>query len=126
MQPVAPTQPPTLVDLCWQMTYRLGFPVAQALRHVLRPRHEGALVAIYVGQALLLVRSSYRAEWNFPGGTVRRGETPEVAAKRELSEEVGLSASPLQAAAAPAAYGRGEQTTCTSSNCGSSGSPSSG
>jgi hypothetical protein len=23
---------------------------------------------VYVGQALLLVRSSYRIEWNFPGG----------------------------------------------------------
>ncbi|MGO9845157.1 MAG: NUDIX hydrolase, partial [Methylocella sp.] len=28
------------------------------------------------------MRSSYRIEWNFPGGSVRRGETPEVAARR--------------------------------------------
>ena len=55
-------------------------------------------MAVYVGSALLLVRSSYRAEWNFPGGTVRDDETPEVAARRELSEEVGLSARRLQPA----------------------------
>jgi len=60
-----------------------------------RQTHEGALVAIYVGQELLLVRSSYRAEWNFPGGSIRTGETPEAAAHRELSEEIGLAASPL-------------------------------
>jgi 8-oxo-dGTP diphosphatase len=40
---------------------------------------------------LLLVRSSYRVAWNFPGGTVRRGETPEMAAPRELAEEIGLA-----------------------------------
>lgn len=33
-----------------------------------------------------------------PGGGVRRSETPEVAARRELAEEIGLKASPLLAA----------------------------
>jgi 8-oxo-dGTP diphosphatase len=40
---------------------------------------------------LLLVRSSYKIEWNFPGGTVRHGETPEVVARRELAEEISLA-----------------------------------
>ena len=52
-------------------------------------------MAVFVGRALLLVRSSYRIEWNFPGGSVRRGEAPEVAAQRELAEEIGLAAYPL-------------------------------
>jgi hypothetical protein len=41
---------------------------------------------------LLLVRSSYRSGWHWPGGGVRRGETPKEAARRELTEEIGLSA----------------------------------
>ena len=79
----------------WRMMLRLGFPLARAWWHVRRPRHEGALVAIYVGQALLLVKSSYRAEWSFPGGGIRPGETPDAAAQREMEEEIGLSSYPL-------------------------------
>ena len=42
--------------------------------------------------------NSYRAEWNFPGGTVKSGETPDVAAARELVEEIGLAAPQLSRA----------------------------
>jgi len=52
-------------------------------------------VAIHIGEALLVVRSSYRSEWNFPGGSVRRSETPEAAARRELIEEIGFEATKL-------------------------------
>ncbi|MEW6339347.1 MAG: NUDIX hydrolase [Pseudomonadota bacterium] len=88
-------RPTMLIDFVWRMALRLGFRLARAWWHLRRPRHEGALVAIYVGQALLLVKSSYRAEWNFPGGSVRPGEAPDAAARREMEEEIGLSSYPL-------------------------------
>jgi 8-oxo-dGTP pyrophosphatase MutT (NUDIX family) len=44
---------------------------------------------------VLLVKSSYRAEWNFPGGSVKPGETPDAAAQREMEEEIGLSSHTL-------------------------------
>ena len=80
-----------LVDAVWRVALRLAFPLARVWWRLRRPRHEGALVAIYVGQALLLLKSSYRAEWNFPGGSVRPGEAPDAAARREMDEEIGLS-----------------------------------
>jgi 8-oxo-dGTP diphosphatase len=85
------TPPFSLVDLAWRTAYRLGFPLARIWWRLRRRAHQGALVAVYVGPALLLVRPSYRAEWNFPGGSVRHNETPEAAARREMAEEIGLT-----------------------------------
>ena len=93
-----PAQPPTLRDAGWRIVFRLGFRLARIWWRLRRPRHEGALVAIYVGRALLVVRSSYRITWNFPGGAVRRGETPEAAALREVAEEIGLIVHSLRSA----------------------------
>jgi 8-oxo-dGTP diphosphatase len=84
-------RPSTIRDAAWQTAYRLGFPLARIWWRLRRQRHEGALVTVHVGSALLLVRSSYLIAWNFPGGTIRRGETPEMAARRELAEEIGLA-----------------------------------
>jgi 8-oxo-dGTP diphosphatase len=61
-------------DMAWQI-FRLGFPLARLWWGLHRRPHAGALVAVHVGQALLLVRSSYRTAWNFRGavsGAVKR------------------------------------------------------
>ncbi len=78
------------------MFYRLVFPVAKFWWFISRAQHEGALVATYVGSDLLLLRGSYRRGWNFPGGGLKRFETPEQAARREFQEEIGLLAPPLK------------------------------
>jgi 8-oxo-dGTP pyrophosphatase MutT (NUDIX family) len=86
------------IDFVWRMVLRLGYRFARVWWHLRRPPHEGALVAIYVGRALLLVKSSYRPEWNFPGGSLHPGETPDAAARREMEEEIGLSSYALRPA----------------------------
>ncbi len=82
-------------DLAWRTAFRVGFPLARQWWRLRQRPHEGALVAVYAGVGLLLVRSSYRAEWNLPGGGVRRDETPDAAARRELAEEVGIAAAQI-------------------------------
>jgi 8-oxo-dGTP pyrophosphatase MutT (NUDIX family) len=86
------TPRPSLLDFAWRTIFRLGFPLARIWWRLTPRRHEGVAVAVYVGSELLLVRPSYRFGWHLPGGGLRRGETPEAAARRELAEEIGLSA----------------------------------
>jgi 8-oxo-dGTP diphosphatase len=86
------------VDLAWRTAFRLGYPPVRFWWELTRPRYEGAVVAVWVGTELLLVRSSYLAGWQLPGGGIRRGEMPESAARRELAEEIGLAAPALSPA----------------------------
>lgn len=90
-----PSPAPTLRDVAWQAVLRAGFPWLRRWWRLRGRKPNGALVAVYVGDKLLLVRSSYRTAWNFPGGNLRRGEAPEAAARRELFEEVGITAASL-------------------------------
>jgi 8-oxo-dGTP diphosphatase len=85
----------SLVDFAWRTAFRLGFPFARMWWRIWRPHHESAVVAIYVGTAVLLVHQSYRRGWHLPGGSIRRGETPDAAARRELAEELSLVPQPL-------------------------------
>lgn len=58
-----------------------------------KPRLRGcAVVARNDAGEVLMVRHSYRKrdEWHLPTGGVRAREDPEVAARRELGEEVGV------------------------------------
>ena len=84
-----------LADPLFRLAYRVGYGPARLWWRLRRPRHEGALVAVWTpDERLLLVRQSYRASWTLPGGGVRRDETPSTAGARELAEEIGIVASP--------------------------------
>jgi len=52
------------------------------------------VIAMIDGQVLLIQRNKRddfeAGKWAFPGGKVEEGETPEIAAKREFKEEVGI------------------------------------
>lgn len=60
------------------------------------PTFNGSVSGTAGGAAFLLTRRGARmkdhpGQWAFPGGRIDAGETPEEAARREVSEEVGLT-----------------------------------
>jgi 8-oxo-dGTP diphosphatase len=84
----------SLVDRLFQAGYFCAYRLLRAWWFLRRPRHRGAVVALWHHGLLLMVRSSYRPRWDLPGGGVGPGEDAKTAALRELQEELGLSLPP--------------------------------
>ncbi|GEM_PF-2831682 len=54
-------------------------------------RHiEGAQMIILRGNEVMLIKTTYRPHWEFPGGAIDKGENAEEAAIREAVEEAGI------------------------------------
>src|SRR6185437_12312002 len=83
-----------VIDRAWQLAYAIAYRLLRAWWFVRRPAHRGALVALWHGGEILLLRSSYRNGWSLPGGGIAHGESARDAAIRELREEVGLAVDP--------------------------------
>ncbi|MCK6547848.1 NUDIX hydrolase [Myxococcota bacterium] len=82
---------PALTDLAYQRFYRTAYKLMKVYWAAARPKTHGALVALWHGGRVLLVRQSYLDYHSLPGGYVKRGETAKQAAVRELREELGLT-----------------------------------
>jgi len=70
--------------------YRILYLAASVYWSLVRPVTLGVRVILERDGKVLLVKHTYRDGWFLPGGGVKRGETLEQAARREVSEEVGV------------------------------------
>jgi 8-oxo-dGTP diphosphatase len=65
--------------------------VLRAWWFLTRPTLEGVKCVLTDGDSVLLVRHTYgRRDWDLPGGSLRRNEDPQSAARREMEEELGV------------------------------------
>ena len=71
--------------------YRLAYFIWKFVKLYLRKTTQGAQVVVWNNDAFLLVKTSYRNTYSFPGGYIKIDENPIDAAVRELNEETGIS-----------------------------------
>lgn len=76
------------------------YPLEQLYRRVFRPKTFGVRVLVWDSETdkILMVRHSYgdKSMWHFPGGAYDpEREVPSDSARRELTEETGLTANTL-------------------------------
>jgi 8-oxo-dGTP pyrophosphatase MutT (NUDIX family) len=85
---------PGPIEALWHRAYRVAFRLVRVYWWLARPKIQGAYVAVWHGERLLVIENSYRERLSLPAGGLARGEAPIDAALRELHEEVGIRASP--------------------------------
>jgi len=75
-----------------RLGYRFAYAGLRLYWLLIRPQLSGVKCVLTDGERVLLVRHTYgHRGWDLPGGSVKRGEAPEAAARREMNEELGLS-----------------------------------
>jgi 8-oxo-dGTP diphosphatase len=84
----------TDADHLIRLLYRLGYRLYLGFCYIFRPASQGVYVAVWHAGCVLLIQNSYKSFFNIPGGGRKAAELPEVAAARELYEEVGISVDP--------------------------------
>lgn len=71
---------------------RLGYPLAKIFWFIFRPSSQAAKVVLNHENSILLIRHSFGPYyWTLPGGGIKKGEDPAIAAVREVKEELNIN-----------------------------------
>lgn len=68
----------------------MGFSILRAYWFIFRPKTRGAKAILSYQGKILLVKPTYGYKYTFPGGGIKKKESPEEGLRREIKEELGI------------------------------------
>lgn len=81
-------------DKLFQLLYKVAYRLSLCVWYIFRPSSYGVYISVWHDGKILVIRNSYKTEYTFPSGGIKRGESEEDAAARELLEEVNIQTWP--------------------------------
>jgi len=83
-------RPPAILNAIIRACYRIAYRLWKLYLRIRKRETFGAQVAVRCRSNVLLIKSSYRGFYSFPGGYLNQGEMAVDCASRELKEEAGV------------------------------------
>jgi 8-oxo-dGTP diphosphatase len=78
--------------------YELIFRLKKLVWFITRPKRQGVKCVLESNGKILMIKRTFGTDkFVFPGGAIYVGESPEVAAKREIQEDLGIKLDQIKA-----------------------------
>jgi 8-oxo-dGTP pyrophosphatase MutT (NUDIX family) len=83
-----------MLNLIIQWIYIIGYKLGLCFWRVFKPLSTGVYIAVWCKNRVLLIKNSYKNDYTLPCGGIKKGERLNIAAARELFEEVNIKVNP--------------------------------
>jgi len=83
-----------MFNLIIQWIYIIGYKLGLCFWRLFKPLSNGVYIAVWCKNKVLLIKNSYKNDFTLPSGGIKKGERPNIAAARELFEEVNIKVKP--------------------------------
>jgi len=83
-----------MFNLLIQWIYIIGYKLGLCFWRLFKPLSNGVYIAVWCKNKVLLIKNSYKNDFTLPSGGIKKGERLNIAAARELFEEVNIKVKP--------------------------------